>query len=82
MVSGIGGVGNMVGSLFGGMDQMPQAGGHQKQEKGIEELKKRLEQLLTSAEGGGAEQGGGAGGFSNGSKINMPEMNTSQVNFM
>ena len=92
MVDGIGGAGNMVGSLFGGMDQMQQAGGQQKQQLDPEMLKKMLEEMLAGASGGqgsGGAGGGGAGGGGNDpqaegqrQQIQIPQMNSGQVNFM
>ncbi|NWA44521.1 hypothetical protein HX871_25155 [Pseudomonas reactans] len=86
MVDGIGGAGNMVGSLFGGMDQMQQARGQQKQQLDPEMLKKMLEEMLAGASGG---QGGGAEGGGNDpqaegqrQQIQIPQMNSGQVNFM
>ena len=87
MVDGIGGAGNMVGSLFGGMDQMQQAGGQQKQQLDPEMLKKMLEEMLAGASGG--QGSGGAGGGGNDpqaegqrQQIQIPQMNSGQVNFM
>ncbi|NWA67041.1 hypothetical protein HX868_13990 [Pseudomonas reactans] len=87
MVDGIGGAGNMVGSLFGGMDQMQQAGGQQKQQLDPEMLKKMLEDMLAGASG--SQGGGGAGGGGNDpqaegqrQQIQIPQMNSGQVNFM
>ena len=87
MVDGIGGAGNMVGSLFGGMDQMQQVGGQQKQQLDPEMLKKMLEEMLAGASGG--QGSGGAGGGGNDpqaegqrQQIQIPQMNSGQVNFM
>ncbi|ASV37066.1 hypothetical protein CI807_13045 [Pseudomonas sp. NS1(2017)] len=83
MVDGIGSVGNMVGSLFGGMDQMQQAGGQQKQQLDPEMLKKMLEEMLAGGSGG---QGGGGGNDPQAEgqrqQIQIPQMNSGQVNFM